>query len=377
MIKFLLAVSLLLLLPNATTAYANDTDARKGIKWGAVPIVKATSDQGLILGGFARRFDYGSEYQLPFENLLTLQASFATLGPKGIFLSYEKTHLSQLDLRYYLELNGLTDTYHRYYGIGDETSFSKALETSGYNFYNRDGLSLENSARKNIAPGLDLKAGLTFTGFRLAPNSGNTQFGNDFSGNQKSGLFTKILIGVILERRNLEFIPSSGYFASKSFQISPSFLGTEPSWIKTEGDFRYYLSLIDNRWLWLANQVRYTVSSSETPLIEKARLGSSSTLRGLSMNRFTTNYSFTIRTELRSILWRLRLFGLPGKVGAGVFFDHGRAGDTLSRLISTRPHSAVGFSLFSSYFTDDFLGSADFGFSEDGMSFYIGLGHAF
>jgi hypothetical protein len=81
--------------------------------------------------------------------------------------------------------------------------------------------------------------------------------------------------------------------------------------------------------------------------------------------------------ELRSILARLRIFGLPAKAGLGIFLDTGKVGQTWGRLLDDELHTTGGFSLLGSYFTDDFLGSLDVAFSREGYTAQIQMGHAF
>jgi len=355
----------------------DDQDKRKDVHWGALPYMKYSTDQGFSFGFFGRRFDYGLEHRLPFENLLTLQGSYATQGPFGIFTSFEKTHLGDGSLRYYSELTGSKDPFSRYYGLGDQTLLIDSPDNPDLYFYTRESISFDNTLRKTISPGFDIRGGLSFMAFRLYANQASSRYAGDFGTHPYLGLYTRMLFGVTLERRNFEFIASKGYYLMGAFTLSPAFLGTEATWYKAEFDFRYYISLIENRWLWLAYQFRYAGNSASAPLMEKVKLGSQGTLRGLPLNRFLSNHSASLRADIRSVLLRTTFFGLPAKGGIGFFADMGQIGDDFGRLFTTRTHFAYGISAFGSYFMDDFLGGADVGFSEGNVAFYVGLGHAF
>jgi hypothetical protein len=68
---------------------------------------------------------------------------------------------------------------------------------------------------------------------------------------------------------------------------------------------------------------------------------------------------------------------MPLKLGTGVYADLGKVSETAGGLTDLPLQAAWGFSLFGSFFTDDFLGSADFGFSQDVRSIYLKLGYSF
>ncbi len=64
-------------------------------------------------------------------------------------------------------------------------------------------------------------------------------------------------------------------------------------------------------------------------------------------------------------------------MGGGLFTDFGLSGLSPGELFSSPLRSAWGFTLFGSYFTDDFLGSMDVGFSQGASAVYLRIGHAF
>ncbi len=331
----------------------------------------------MILGALTRRFDYGYDGVLPFKELLTFRLGYATLGPVGVFGAYESTGVSQYDLRVYFGVTGIHNPFQRYYGVGDQTGFSQNLIQSGYYFYTFDYYSIESFMRKNWANDIEFKAGLTIAYRRLSSNSLNSQYAQDYGSAPDQGFYTKLQLGLLTDKRDFEFIPSNGYYASFLFNYSPSFLGTGSSWTKADLDIRYYWSLIPQRWLWIASQFLLSASSNETPIFEKVKLGSQGTLRGLPLNRYLSSFSSTQRVDLRSVLVRTKLWDKPFKAGLGSYFDLGQVGDIFPRLFQTGTHLAAGISLFASYFTDDFLVNADIGFSQDGTFIYTGLGYAF
>lgn len=364
-------------------AQSQASDDRSGVRWGVMPVMNYTSDQGMNLGAFARRFDYGSNSEdkaaggKPFERLLSLQLASAKRGPRLAFVSFEATGLTDMNLRAYSEVYWLSNPYQPYYGIGDNTQIDPALIMAGYYQYRYQHLVVRQAVRKRAYDNLDLEAIVTFAQDLLAPTSGASLFAKDFNNQTRQYFCTEFALKAIFDHRDSEFIPSKGYVASASVVVSPGLLSNTDSWARMDLDFHIYFPLIEQRWLWLAVQTRYASTTDFAPLSERARLGSVGTLRGLPLSRYIDDDSFSLRSELRSILFRARLFDMPLKAGMGFFVDTGKIGNTFVDLITNHWHASWGVSFFGSYFTDDFLGAVDFGFYEGKYSVYVGLGHAF
>ncbi|MEK6578566.1 MAG: BamA/TamA family outer membrane protein, partial [Bdellovibrionota bacterium] len=310
------------------------------------------------------------------HTLLTLQTTYSSKGPRDALIAFEKTGFAGTDLRFESEFAAFKNPYQNYFGLGDSTSYSRDLDSRGFNHYTIEGLVFSNSIRKHHDFGLDFVLGVTIPYKNLYSNGSNTLYFQEFGDRAVHHFSMRLEIGAIIDRRDSEFIPSRGYRASASLELAPAFLGSDSTFQRGELDFRFLVPLIENRWLLLANQIRYSECSPGAPITDHVKLGSSGTLRGLPYNRFLSNHSATLRSELRALFIRWHLFGMPLKGGTGIFADTGKIGDTFPRML-TRPFQAAwGITFFGSYFTDDFLGSADIGFSKDGMGIYIGLGHA-
>ncbi len=343
-----------------------------GIHWGVLPVANYTSDQGANLGVVAQRFDYGAFGTSPFDTLLTLQATIAERGPKTLYLAYELTRAWDRPLRLRNEIFYSENPFQNYFGLGNETLRVPSLERASFYRYSLRQISLESSVRVPVASitGLSLQSGLGLQLIEQRPLSFTSRYAQDFGNSVQNFNAPRVFLRGILERRNSEFIPSSGDFALVSLQFSPR-------WNRGDAEYRKYFPLLQDRFLWLATQAKWVGTSSHAPLSERARLGSRGTLRGLALNRYLAAQAFSLRAELRSVNVRWTLFGMPLKFGQGLFFDIGRVGDSMIQILTAKTHFAWGFSLFGSYFTDDFLGGLDVGFSEGSYSYYFNLGFAF
>lgn len=352
-------------------------DHRYGVRWGLAPVWNYTSDQGMTVGVLAQRFDYGLDKRLPFESLWTWQLSYATQGRKALLAEYEVTHVSSHDLRLLSQVYFQNNPYQPFYGIGDETRLVSSANTHFYE-YDIDEVSFYQGVRKKIYGDWEASAGLSPTYQKVKPYAGSL-LSQEVSASEISFYHTEMSVGILLEKRNYEFITYDGHFASLAWTLAPEFLGSgSPTWYRGSLDLRKYFNLIDDRWLWLAFQLKLVHSSHSAPFTEKAGLGSQGSVRGFRASRYLTQNVLTYRGEIRSLPIRLNVFRYPLKAGAGLFVDMGRVGDNLGRLINNRNLFAWGITMFASYFTDDFLGHFDIGFSEDTQgAVYVSLGHSF
>src|SRR4051812_22276825 len=122
-------ISLILTIFVGITAYATSVASverpRTGVQWGGYPIANYSSDLGLMTGLLTRRFDYGSGAR-PFDELITAQITYATLGPKDALLEYEKTGIGKYGLRLKTRLYYSHNQHQRYYGLGPDSQNNAA-----------------------------------------------------------------------------------------------------------------------------------------------------------------------------------------------------------------------------------------------------------
>lgn len=352
---------------------------RRGIKWGGYPVINYSTDEQLILGAFGTRLDYGDQGLRPYESRLSLALRHAQQGRRFAFISFQKVGVASERDRLTFFLFGGTNASQRYYGLGSQSAFDPNLLDSGFYFHTQNEFSAQALYRRALPDSSwEWESGLDWTYYLLKPNDGSTLFRNDFGSGTESFHATHIVLRILREARDNELIPFEGWYASARLEFAPSFMTTwRSTYARGDIDARKYWPLIPDRWLGLAAQVRYEGSSVDTPLPQKATLGSSDTVRGLALNRFRSNHVLSARAELRSIWVRMRIFDLPLKAGTGIFVDGGQVGENFGRLFETSTRLSAGFSLFGSYFTDDFMGRADVGFSAEGYNLYLLVGYAF
>ncbi len=380
-----------LFLPAAQANEGEQARDRQGVHWGGLPVFNYSSDLGLSIGGFARRFDYGGgspqeksddnppeeEKPASFENLWTLQFTHAQHGPNIAFANYELTGVSRYHLRLFTQVLSFQNDHQPYFGLGEHSVYDRALAGSGVYQYFFGKYEITQAVRKNIVDNVDLELSLAVSSETQKPIQELSQFSTDFGNLKTHHDHPKLGVSLIMDKRDSEFIPSKGYRFSGALISSPALAQDAPHWARADLDARAYYPFISSRWLWFAIQLHYAQSSEDTPLQDKAKLGSFGTLRGLPLGRYSSNNALTARAEIRSVVIRMRIFDMPLKVGSGVFVDTGKIGASLGEIRNNPFHKSAGVSIIGSYFTDDFVGTTDIAFSEGGYAYYLTLGHAF
>ncbi len=167
----------------------------------------------------------------------------------------------------------------------------------------------------------DLEFGLEISHDQLRSNSPSSVFAQENGGVTQEITQVPILARIMIDRRDNEFVPGKGWFLSGGGSLTPDFFSTGGSWARFEMDGRFFSPLLNNRWLTLGLQGRYAASSPDAPILNRETIGGVMIGRGLPLDRFRTNHVLTARAELRSILIRKLIFGLPLKLGVSAFIE--------------------------------------------------------
>lgn len=358
------------------SGYAATDPDRQGVRWAGLPILNYMTDLGVSAGALAQRFDYGdgSPETLPFHTLWSAELSLSSQGPRLLTLGFEQTHVGDSAWRIGVLADYTLNPFEPFYGIGADTSVDRALARADFYDYRWESAGLALSARHPLGA-LEIQLGLSGARETSTASVSPSLYGSTFGSAPRSDTLVKASAALLWERRDSEFIPSRGWRGLIALSGGAHTEGS--AWPRLDLDYRRYDPLWPDRALVLATQLRFTASGGNAPLHDRARLGSLGTLRGLPYSRYLANGALTARTELRSLFFRGRIFDLPLKAGAGLFVDTGKTGLSLADLAESPLRYAWGFTLFGSYFTDDFLGSMDVGFSQGSSAVYVRFGHAF
>jgi hypothetical protein len=282
-----------------------------------------------------------------------------------------------------------------YYGVGNSTAYSPALETGGTRYfyrYGRDRLRATIDLQHPIgSPSLRALIGGGFSTDRidLTPfDSGTTLIERDLSNKQPATGHTSYLrVGLTWDSRDREIGTHSGTWADAIVQRVDGALGATNDYTRSTATLRHYLPLGDrvtiaNRLL--AQQVGgdapfYALTEIQTTQKSQDGLGGSSTVRGIPKDRYVGKGTLVSNNEIR---WRAANFTLRGRESSIVlsgFVDAGRVWDDQIDLGSALSdlHAGYGGGVRLA-FGSSFVIATDVGHSAQSTApIYIGLGYQF
>lgn len=351
---------------------------RVGSFYSILPIAGYSSDWGVYGGGFLQRINYGVGVEPFLSNLKT----DITVSTKGFFVSeleYERTKTFGLNLRSRVEFIGQRITQGHYFGIGNDTDFSKSFFDDGYFFYENRELFLKYIVRKRVGEfsefgKIDLFATTTYWRVNSITRGDESLFSIDEPPGFQTGSIGKIGIGAILDSRNNEFSPTGGILYETGFNMAPSLLGFDFSYSEITVDLRHYKSLFSD--VVFAHRLKFDQTFGDAPFWAMPLIGNNEGLRGYYLNRFRGDGSILSMTEIRA--WLFTVWNDQIKVGSHLFWDTGRVySDFDSNAFFDDWKQSVGFGVVFTLFHPDLILRSDFGFSDEAFRFYFGSGFVF
>ncbi|MEX1013566.1 MAG: BamA/TamA family outer membrane protein, partial [Candidatus Paceibacterota bacterium] len=351
---------------------------RIGSFYSILPIVGYSSDWGVYGGGFIQRINYGVGVEPFLSNLKT----DITVSTKGYFVSqieYERTKTFGMNLRSRIEFIGQRITRGQYFGIGNDTEFSKSLYDEGFYFYENRELYLKYIVRKQVGEfsefgKIDLFATSTFWRVNSITRGNESLFSNDEPPGFQTSSIGKIGIGTLLDSRDDEFSPTGGIQYEAGLNIAPSLFGFDYSYSEAVIDLRQYVTLFSE--VVFANRVKYNHTFGDAPFWAMPIIGNNDGLRGYYFNRFRGDSSILSMTEVRA--WLFSVWDDQIRIGSHLFWDTGRVyTDFDSNAFFDEWKHSIGFGFAFTLFHPDFILRSDFGFSNEAFRFYFGTGYVF
>lgn len=343
-----------------------------------VPALGYNSDQGFFAGALYARYNYKGDVQ-PFNNHLESSALFSTKGYIEVDARFEQTRSFGTDIRSVINTFFHRYTSQSYFGIGNDTPFTKSRWEEDYYYYESVGIEINYTARKplynNANSQFDVLGGIGTEYQTPSVNGPETSFAERMPNGSDGGWVNYLKTGFIWENRNREFDPRRGNRAEFEVRYSPAAISNY-ALTTMRLEFLQYIPLFD--WLKAANRLELRHAAGDVPFWEMSMIGDEQSLRGYPFNRFLGNSSVAYSLELRSwILTYPELFNL--KLGGQLFTDTGRVftpENNFSDLFEGYKQT-FGFGGAMSVINPDLILRGDIGFSEDMTRVYIGVGYAF
>ena len=354
-----------------------DTD-RSGSSQSLFPLLGYTSDLGLFGGVVYQRIDY-ADSRRPFLSNTIVDVIGSTNGIWIGKFDYERIEMFGRPIRSHSRVELELNPVRSYYGIGNNTDFSRSEFDNGIYFLNQKHALIRIQGRKALAAfgndrALDgvlrLKSSYTTTDDR----GSDTRFILTPPEIFDDGWVNTIGIGLIFDSRENEFDPRYGQRTEIGADISGSLLGSSYSYNEIFLDSKAFLTLTKNTAL--AQRISLRYSYGDTPFWELPSLGSSRSLRGYSLDRFIGDSSVLYMAELRR--WLFSFLEGEVKIGGHVFYDTGRVfSQNDSDGLFSEWKNTFGFGGAMSLFNPDLIFRGEIGFSDEDYRIYAGVGFAF
>ena len=346
----------------------------RGHNWLPVPVLGLSNDYGLRIGGGVQLNKYNFR-AVPQEYMQQVTASYETRFG-NIAAAYEGVFYNVLkNLRLNLIVSGTEQLLTRYFGYGNETTYSSSLEFADYYRVNQRQLTLspafcyDFNERISVSFGSSLVQTKTtlqndtlLTGFRYIEygkgtiNSVSLHFGFNING-----------------RDNIQF-PKNGYAINFDGSIYPDVFNTAETYYKAKLDLRSYITPEPLSFATLALRVGGSRVWGKYPFFDGSAIGGKHNLRGYLNRRFSGDAAVFGQAELRLYLADINIL-LKSKLGINLFAETGRVFiiDTPSR----QWHRSFGFGVWSAYFDWQLIGTAYLAFSPEKTAVGIGFGMGF
>lgn len=379
-----LLILLMILLPGISSAQiipgtGDESEEQEGIKYSILPVAGYTTDVGLFGGLLLQRINY-AEGMKPFLSSLKLDLNASTRGKLVGVTEYERINLFGRPIRNHTILEGIRNPQETFFGIGNNSPYTKTGFDEGDFFYQRNHILSTFTVRKKI---VDLGEEGSFnavTRLKISYNEttvidSETQFAAEQPNGFEGGWVNKFGLGLMAETRSSEFLPKKGVRMEVGVNYSSSAIfGSSYSFSDYFLDARsYYTPWLD---VTLAHRFELRYATGDTPFWEKPVVGNSGGLRGYALNRFIGDASILNMIELRK--WIFSLLDDEIRFGGHIFIDSGRVySDMDSNRIFYEWNHTAGFGAAISLFNPDLFLRGEIGFSDEDRRIYAGIGYAF
>ncbi|MEX1011559.1 MAG: BamA/TamA family outer membrane protein [Balneolaceae bacterium] len=355
-------------------------DTTDGVISVFVPLGAYDSDQGLIGGGVFQRINYGEELSRPFTNRLSFQALVSTKGYLSGKAEFEtsRTFGQRLESRWTLEGERLIKS--NFFGVGNEASFEQEQYDQGIYFFEDRQVRFDYRGRYPLYSDPDrgglegvLLFGLNWSSPKV--KSEQSIYALQAPHGSSGGWVNLAGGGVILDRRDNRFNPSSGYRIEANLSYSGPLTASNYTFNSMMAEFRYFRSLHSR--ITVAQKLEFQARSGNPPFWNLANLGSENGLRGYALNRFMGDASVLYIAEVRT--WMFSMWDEMVRVGGQLFFDTGRVFEQgeLPKELRREWKYTWGAGGAISILNPDFILRGDIGFSGEMIRIYAGVGYLF
>ncbi len=388
---YLFALCCFLLMSSFGTAQAqimdseSDTtsseDERVGTSVAFVPAIGFNSDSGVSVGGLVQRADYGDGTTEPFNNFTKIRSLFSTKGRFILKIDFDVTKTFNSDIRSQFFFEALKFDEGVFTGIGNNTSFTRTEFDDDIFFFDERRIQLKYLARKRFTQLGERGFVDVFGSAQIAfsdPKSlkPETVFAQRQPPGAEGGWINWLGLGFIVDSRDSEFNPTTGYFIQAETSLADGFFGSDFNFGLFEIDIRSFKGIVPN--LVFAQRLQIEHVTGDAPFWELADLGNDESLRGFIEDRFIGDSSISTINELRAWLFDVDVFGVDLKIGSQLFLDAGRiySNNDPNKIFEDWKKTFGGGVAFSA-FSPDFIARIELGKSDEISRVYFSSSYSF
>ena len=395
-----------------------------------MPVIASDPDTGVNLGALINFYDNGSKDSpffryAPYRQQLAIAAFVTTKKVYDVVAYFDQPYIFDTPWRVRAEAEFLHNPVQNYFGIANDGlqlvfpgtgqvfgSYSNYQDALGevvngqtnarYDFYGLSRINFQGSAEYDLLGGYIRP----LFGIRIAYNKVNDYTGDNIDGATQlsthlrvdcdsgrtkgcgGGFDNYVKFGFSFDSRNFEPDPSSGILAQTVLELSPRFLGSKYNYGRFSNSLNAYGNVFKykKQQITLAGRFLYEwqfgdvpfYSMNTVPFNERDRqgLGGLRTLRGYKQDRFIGPVSLVSNMEMRWSFVDFTVFKQYIKLEAVPFFDAGRTfeGNKDISFNNWKLSGGLGMNLVWNLSTVILF---HYGFSPEGNSFYMDLGHQF
>ena len=346
----------------------------RGHNWLPVPVLGLSNDYGLRIGGGVQLNKYNFR-AVPQEYKQQLVASIETRFG-NLAAAYDGIFYNVLrNLRLNLQVGATEQLITRYFGYGNETKYSKTLESSDYYRVDQRRLTIFPSISYEFSKKITGSFGVSLIQTKSALVIDTLLYSFRY-GEYGKGILDLLgfHLGLDIEGRdNLQY-PRNGYLISMNGSVYPDVFNTAETYYKAEFDLRGYITPEPVSFSTLALRVGGSRVWGKYPFFDGAAIGGKESLRGYLYKRFSGDVAIFGQAEMRLSLADINII-LKSRFGITLFAEAGRV--FILNTPSKQWHPSYGFGIWSAYLGWRIIGSTFLAFSPEKTTIGIGFGMAF
>ncbi len=385
-IMYLLAVSVLLLLPEVVMAQlVDDQDTLQQEDPGRtesmiMPSIGYVSDYGLIAGVGFNRYHLREGYQ-PYYSLFDANFMAST---RGLFLTriqYNRTETLGMPVRSDFDLHGNRQLYSTFFGIGNDTAFDSDQYDDDYYYYESLSFGLAYEGRIPLLKNNDRRFDALLhlgAAYDIPRNVDEDRFlaeqqPSGFDG----GLLNHIGTGLKYDSRDSELDPTRGFYSRLDWQVMNRMWFSDYDMHRLNSKFsaHHTISWLDD--LRLAGRVGFSQVFGDIPFWRYPAIGGENTIRGYAVDRFRGEGRLYYNFELRK--WLFDVESIMMRFGAHLFTDGGRIIDYTDEIgnIFDDYKQTYGGGISYQIIDSNMMLRIEAGFSDEMWRLYVGTGFMF